>query len=137
MAKRGFFLLIVPALGFLLAACGEGPIPDRPGFETDIKPLTLSRCVRCHGAGGTLNADPKAVLSYAPFNGFFDQYDDPQNCTTPTGQPCRGFAYYAGMGRPNFDHYFPMMPPSPGAQLSDRERELINRWIAETPTPDR
>ena len=32
--------------------------PARPTYKNDIAPLMEAHCIRCHGAGGTLNADP-------------------------------------------------------------------------------
>ena len=139
MARSGFFLFTFALAGLALAACDKAPVPDMPSFEHDIKPLTLSRCVRCHGAGGTLNADPSAtILNTAPVNGFFDHDEDPPNCTTPAGTVCRGLRAYAASGSadgggagPNHSQwvvFFPMMPPAPGAPLTDRERELLDRW---------
>lgn len=146
MNKSGLLLsMLASALACgLVSACSTEPVPDMPSFETDIKPFTVARCVRCHGGGGTLNLDPDTTDSrfqFAPTNGFFDQYGDPPGCMTPNGLVCRGLAYYsaatpvdggssAGQGHALWNIFFPEMPPAPAAKLSDRERELIEKWIA-------
>jgi hypothetical protein len=38
----------------------------------DVRPIFEWSCVRCHGAGGTLNADPRAIED-APPKSNFDQ----------------------------------------------------------------
>jgi len=140
MAKRGSLLLVVTALAAVAAGCGEEAAPAMPSFATDVKPLTLSRCVRCHGAGGKLNADPDSSLPMfrvPPSNGFFytDVDPDPATCMAGTAAmpvTCRGLGYYA-VGQPFhalFTGFFPMMPPDPAAKLTDRERQIIENWIA-------
>ena len=60
MRRNG--LLVTTALASVLAglggACSIEDTPHAPTYTLDIQPLVLSRCVRCHGAGGHLNADP-------------------------------------------------------------------------------
>ncbi len=53
--------------------------------------------MRCHGAGGTLNADPKSTvlpIPDAPFDGYFDRMEDDCPDATPTG--CHGLGHYVG-----------------------------------------
>jgi hypothetical protein len=147
----GFSGLAPLALCLLLAGCDVGTnaaIPDMPSFEHDILPLTLSRCVRCHGGGGMLNADPQSTnptYQSAPRNGFFNKVDFVvANCTADAqGTPCHGLSYYAVRGLGNeagadagangngfWTVFFPLMPPSPAAQLTSNERALMERWIA-------
>jgi len=150
----GFFGFPLLALGLLVAGCDVGTnpaIPDMPSFQHDILPLTLSRCVRCHGGGGMLNGDPQSTsptYQMAPRNGFFDKVDFiVPNCTVKDAQgnqsPCQGLSFYAVRGLGNeagadagvngngsWMVFFPLMPPAPAAQLTTNERALMERWIA-------
>jgi hypothetical protein len=81
-----------------LAAC-EKPVPAMPTYTADVQPILEAHCVRCHGAGGTLNADARSLEpSSPPPNGFLDQYDDKVDCTPDangfTPLSCVGGARY-------------------------------------------
>jgi mono/diheme cytochrome c family protein len=126
----------------LLAACSstsEPQVPAQPSFEADVKPIMVLRCVRCHGAGGTLQGDPPgSPLPGPPPNGYFDHYED-RDCTiTDAGtisETCkRGAAYYVDVIRQyiNMTGEF-RMPPPPAPMLTSRELDILNRWAAETP----
>jgi hypothetical protein len=124
-------------LAVLLSACGgDPPIPAMPTFTTDIEPIMLSKCVGCHGAGGTLNTDPRVTsppFSVPPIDGFFDHYEDRADCSaSPTGV-CHGLAHYAvdPNGRLLWNEWIPMMPPPPLPPLTSWERDVIARWMAE------
>ena len=83
--------LLTLALAALVGGC-EDAIPASPTFEVDVKPIFLANCVRCHGAGGTLNADPRALNGYAtdmPNQTHLDFYANRGDCTpdaTGTGR---------------------------------------------------
>src|SRR3954467_8848304 len=72
----------VAAVAGLLAACGEEAIPEHPTFEPTMRELFASHCVRCHGAGGTLNIDPLVYGgTSAPTQLHLDQFGDLGDCT--------------------------------------------------------
>jgi hypothetical protein len=126
--------------------CEAQSIPYAPTYEADIKPIMVSRCVRCHGAGGTLNSDPdqQGTIRGAPLSGYFDRLEDQGDCGAtdggvgPTGSTCkRGLGYYA---RPplvdTLESYIhadtaSRMPPPPSPKLTDRQLEVMDRWLAE------
>jgi mono/diheme cytochrome c family protein len=135
-------LLLIPALA-LLAACdsGSSTAPDMPTYDRDVRPIMLSRCVRCHGAGGTLNADP-AMIGTAqgiPIQGYFDAYADRGDCTPSDA------GIVPSTCKPGAKTYAPLMaiviestgdgrmPPLPAPKLTDRQIEIIKRWAAEMP----
>jgi hypothetical protein len=123
-------------LALLAIGCGPPPGPDKPSFATDIRPIMLAHCVRCHGAGGKLNADPDSIgamyRNKAPNALFLDTFEDPSNCPVAS---CQG----ARKGAPFFANFLPgmgddRMPPKPSDPLSDTQIELVLRW-AKNPAP--
>src|SRR5450432_1787056 len=78
--------LVFPIAFAALALAGcEEPVPATPTFAHDVLPIFRASCVRCHGAGGTLNHDPGMMGGYpatdtAP-NGYFDSYGNVGDCT--------------------------------------------------------
>jgi hypothetical protein len=161
------FALRLGACGALGGACSAEPVPNAPTFEADIKPIMLSRCVRCHGAGGKLNPDPEQqgrTPGAAPGDGFFESMDDPP-CGPPDGGDagadaggdgggdaaaagadagvpavaCKhGLRYYTTMA---LDALVPRihatdatrMPPPPSPPLTDRQLQVLDHWLAESP----
>lgn len=127
-------------VALLLAACQE-PVPKTPTFEVDVKPIFQANCVRCHGAGGTLNADPRAFEAVSPPNGFLGQYEDKSDCSLDaTGNipaTClRGALSEAKAG--NLALYLHTksvirMPMAPSGPLAPWELEVIDNWLAESP----
>jgi len=129
----------VPLALLLLAGC-EKPVPALPTFEVDVHPIFGASCVRCHGAGGTLNADPRAIEDFPPNVSNLDQYDDSADCApTPQGIPLtcvRGAAYEASNG--NIKAFLhgaetPLMPLPPSDPLGAWELTVIDNWVAESP----
>jgi hypothetical protein len=123
-----------------LAAC-EKPVPENPTFAGDVQPIFEAHCVRCHGAGGMLNADPHSIPSTFPTGGFLDQYDDTGDCTPDptTGAiplSCeRGARHEADIGyiKGYLHDYTPRMPPAPSPPLTPWELAVVDNWLAEQP----
>jgi hypothetical protein len=142
--SRIFFLgSVLTLVGAVAAGCGENPVPETVLFNLDVQPLLQARCVRCHGAGGTLNGDsdivPGAVKSFAPtgkpLQGFFDCAADRGDCSgdAPTAPACkRGFRNYAAMmpGAGATTVWLKVMPPGPSEPLTSRESEILHTWLA-------
>jgi hypothetical protein len=116
--------------GALWSGCGND-VPIRPSYKTDIAPLMEARCIRCHGAGGTLNLDPDITpspaysLHGAPTNGYFTQLDD-----VSTGK--YGLLHYAVTPAASMQLYVVSigMPPPPADKLDDRDTDMLFRWLA-------
>jgi mono/diheme cytochrome c family protein len=114
--------------------CGPPPGPDNPSFEKDIKPIMLAHCVRCHGAGGTLNEDPDNIGPYrkdVPVFAYLDSYEAPASCAAAG---CQG----ARIAAETIKAYVTLtddtrMPPLPAAPLSDHQIGIIVRWASQTP----
>jgi hypothetical protein len=107
----------------------------------DVLPIFEAHCVRCHGAGGSLNADFRGLEMAPPPNGFLNQYDDVVDCT-PDAMGNRPLTCVAGArteAENDNIHAFthglipPRMPLSPAAPLDAWELAVIDNWVAEKP----
>jgi|ERR1035438_4889607 hypothetical protein len=143
---RGAFLFgAALALSALPAGCTP-PVPSSPSYEADARPIFMSHCVRCHGAGGTLNqayeptgpdAAPLASDPAKPLKCYLNQYED-TNCTAgDAGVPAtchRGASYCATMAygigvRVHGGPPLGPMPPPPAPRLNDWELKVVDAWI--------
>jgi mono/diheme cytochrome c family protein len=131
------FVLLALLGTTLVVGCGEEPIPAAPTFEVDIKPIMLAHCVRCHGAGGTLNADPRTVDHTPPPRGYLDHFDDQGDCTLQPDLTLLPSCKWGALTEHNVIKLFihlrkdqGRMPPPPSDGLSDRQIEILDRWVA-------
>ncbi|HVX93675.1 MAG TPA: hypothetical protein VHK47_02100 [Polyangia bacterium] len=131
MKLVGAMASLVLSLACAAAGCGENPAPEWPTYASDIKPLMEAHCIRCHGAGGTLNDDPEitGLVKGAPTHGDFTKLDD-----DPKGT--HGLLFYTSAGTggaAQMKTYLTIgMPPPPSDPLTDRERTMLLDW-ASTP----
>jgi hypothetical protein len=119
--RKMLFLVAVSTLGLGAVGCEE-PLPENPTWAVDIKPLVEARCVRCHGAGGTLNDDPDSPPlpksdKEVPQNGYFNMLEN--------DGAKHGLKFYGGALKTYLN--LPM-PPPPASPLSDREKDLLIKW---------
>jgi mono/diheme cytochrome c family protein len=145
--NRLAFVALSLSLGVLAGgACSPEDIPHTPTFAADVEPIMLSRCVRCHGAGGTLNDDPDHTGPFpglAPIDGYFDRLED--ICPDGGTSNCKhGLLYYVKSADPatpakrmtlvNYIHSTSdasRMPPPPTPKLTTRQIQVIDAWMAE------
>jgi hypothetical protein len=137
---RGCARIGTTLAALVLSGCQE-PVPRTPTFAVDVKPIFQAHCVRCHGAGGTLNKDPRALEPAEPTNGFLDQYADNVDCSPDAAgnipSSCqRGARYEAENGNIRFYIHAKSglrMPMPPSDPLAPWELEVVDNWLAETP----
>ncbi len=121
-----------------LVGCGENDVPVNPSYARDIQPLLDAHCVRCHGAGGTLNGDPdvppgsiKLPCAPIPDGGAYTCAPTNGDFTALNGANGKaGLATYAA----GIKTYLALpMPPPPSEPLDDYETNLLVTWAAKTP----
>ena len=135
--------LAIAVIAFSAAALSAGCNlePDavaRPTYEAEVRPIFMSRCIRCHGSpplGDQVVTPPSET---APPTVRFDVYAD-TNCDTDGGTGCVHGAAYEAMNR-KFEMFLVMyagttleMPPSPAPQLTSYQRDTILKWESESP----
>jgi hypothetical protein len=139
MSKNGFLISLLASLATAtlgLGGCSVQNTPHAPTFESDIKEITASRCVRCHGAGGTLNGDPDSINPKgAPIDGFFDRMEDDCPDAKPFG--CHGLGHYATNPADTRLHDYIHrikgalpMPPTPAPALTSSQLDIFDLWLA-------
>jgi hypothetical protein len=138
----------------LAAGCTVAPaIPSQPAFDTDVRPIFLAHCTRCHGAGpdgGALNTtstpnwdgSPNCTTSpIGPNLMVYCALDSSGNKVCPP-TAAAGAGFYAtlkvdGIGYVLHDSYgtCTQMPPPPAPQLDAWELAVVDAWTAEQPMP--
>jgi len=100
------------SLALALAACAE-PVPTNPTWFADVQPILTANCGRCHGA------TPETEM-IADFR--LDRYvkDDANSLDA--------YDYREAIQAHAVDLEVPVMPPR--GSLSDRQREILDRWVA-------
>ena len=142
MSKNGFLISLLASLTVGLGACSIQNTPHAPTFASDIKEITASRCVRCHGSGGHLNGDPTSTnpgFRGPPIDGFFDRMED--DCTDGAAIACHGLGYYTTA--PKLDQLTGYihakgglpMPPAPAPRLTSDQLDIFDLWLANGAPP--
>jgi hypothetical protein len=134
MAMRTHSLLVVFAFaaGALVGVAGcENSVPPFPSYEKDVKPIMSANCIRCHGAGGTLNTDPdipKVNGTTTPSASDFTQLGNSNGHN--------GLMMYAAGGplAGAMTIFLPQMPPPPSPALGGYELDVFQAWL-KNPAP--
>jgi hypothetical protein len=125
MQTRSWLLAVA-----LLLGCGaEAPVPDKPTWVDDVKPIFQANCFHCHGANANftkfgnrrwdvydLNKPEYMALGFMTSEGFLGASDQPAH----THQGLVGlYVKDTGAGR---------MPPPPATPLGARDIEVLDNW---------
>lgn len=116
-------LLVLGSLGLVLAGCGK-ETPVKPvGYSADIKPVLEKHCVACHLPGG--EGFEKTGLRLDGY-GHLHTGTKLGAVVTP-GSSVSSTLYLTVSGKTHRTIHMPKQ----GDPLSEREIELIKRWIDE------
>lgn len=118
-------LLLLLAVN-LVTGCGSNA-PAEPTYFADVQPLLRANCVRCHGASGYQG---RPGLRRFRLDRYVDDYvpDLQQSASNDA------YEYHWNIVRHAVDHASPAMPPE--YALSERQKELLRRWVEACPPPD-
>lgn len=124
------------------AGCTAYPsAPTDPVYETDVRPIFLAHCARCHGDGpdgGGVRTIPGASTPPGALPlACFTQYGSSPACHFGAVADVGSFEAYIG-SNPSIP-----MPPPPAPPLNSYEQAVILNWAAEatpkcsnSPNPD-
>ena len=119
-------LLLVAAAAFGFSSVACGPLtPVSPTWKDDVRPLLVSRCIRCHD--GQMRKDQSiAEPKFAPAAYNFDYPDLPSPLPT-------GLALLVGpVGLGSLDGTnVRRMPPPPNEALEEWQKEIIKTWATD------
>ena len=135
-------------LAFALAGalgCGSdtNEVPANPTYAKDVAPILNANCIRCHGAGDMLNTMIVNGYPNSPSICYLQRFEDEGDCADPNNPACKHGAAFCGtrMGADSLitgminlpNDSTSRMPPPPADPLSDRDKEVINRWSTTSP----
>jgi mono/diheme cytochrome c family protein len=95
-------------------AAAQDPSVRGPAFETDVQPLLLAKCLRCHGDKGRKGELDLRTLASVLKGGE-------SGAVVVPGQPEKSLLYEKVRDG--------LMPPGKKDRLNEAEREIIRRWI--------
>ena len=107
-----------------VANAGSVPIPDRPDWNWDVRPILSQNCFSCHGQG-MQKAGLRLDLQKAAYDPIPD--DKSKRAIVP-GNP-RKSEVYRSITSTDPDHKMP--PKEAHKTLSARDVAVIERWIAQ------
>jgi hypothetical protein len=131
-------LAALGAAGLAFAGFGCTSYPSAPAdpvYDTDVRPIFLAHCTRCHGNGpdgGRLNIVPGAAQPGSTLVACFTQWGSNKSLSIDGG----GCFYGAYSDRTSFSQVIHssdpkvQMPPPPAPRLNSYELDVFDNWIA-------
>ncbi len=107
-----------------VANAGSAPIPDRPDWNWDVRPILSQNCFSCHG-----RATQKAGLRLDVQESAYGPIPDDKNRRAIVPGNLRKSELYKSIISTDPDHKMP--PKEAHKTLSTREVAVIERWIAQ------
>lgn len=138
---------------FGVASCSTtvGTAPSQPAYDSDVRPILMAHCARCHGAGDALNAPTEptgpdaavlpsianTVSAFNTLNIYLDRYSS-------DGAKLGAYASKGLIPGTLLSTAKPQirMPPAPAPHLSDWEADVLTTWstgsalCSNDPSPD-
>ena len=124
----------VPGVAFALmasahlAAAAESPVPAEIAFNRDVRPILSNTCFKCHGAD--VKANISGVRLDRPESAYAAKTDRAGRSHTPVVPGRPEFSELVRRVR-STDPSEVMPPPDALHQLSERDRAVLERWIAQ------
>jgi len=136
MNRRSGMLAFAAALALTALSACSPEVPAAPTYTKDVAPILNAHCVRCHGAGGTLNMYPFPVEGspMKPMTCYLQRYDDDcsagPNACLAGAKTCATLAVgYVNLPVGVMHH----MPPAPSDSLNDWEKDVLANWVKTSP----
>ncbi len=141
---------LLPLIALALLSCHEEPpIPAMPSYATDVLPIFVAHCVRCHNETLTGAINPTTGALDKPGLCHLNRFESIGDCSDAgiMSGACSVGAQFCGTVTPGdppasyIGTYITVpqdeggMPPLPAAPLSAREKEIILRWSTANPAP--
>jgi hypothetical protein len=116
--------LLIASLGLsaTLSACGAAP--EHPTYDEDVRPLMVSRCLRCHSQPPAVDALSAKLNDKVARAGL--PLDFPYFSDIPSGLLAK-FKMLGAYARGEAP-MLPRMPPPPAAALEDWEIQMLDNW---------
>jgi hypothetical protein len=127
---------------FVAAGCGsEPPVPDRPTWVDDVKPILEGNCFHCHGASA--NFQTMETVRWDVYGLPVCRDEGGMEVCTPEDSPYLALGFKADPQRivpvNQREHYTLIttyatltdanrMPPPPATPLSARDIEVLEKW---------
>lgn len=120
--------LLATALSLALSSVACGPIvPVSPTWANDIRPLMVSRCIRCHDEPGRIDPDSKATKN--PFLGIAAIPNlNYQNFADIPSASLSLVKLSADAVKGKLPGGIPRMPPPPAEVLEDWQIDMLQAW---------
>jgi hypothetical protein len=142
----------VALLGLASCSTTVASAPSQPAYDSDVRPILMAHCARCHGAGDSLNVPteptgPDAAVqpsiagnaaAFKALNLYFERYDDDTPKLGARSSSPLIVSSVDGTYKPSQPQ---AMPPAPAPPLSDWEIDVLKAWknnpiCSSDPSPD-
>ena len=122
-----------------LGACSSAQPPDKPTWVDDVHPIIQGSCGHCHGPTAEITANGYRLDVCDSFVFADTGHEFGKNCGTKMADASCDHTGAGTMSQATLirNDVTPgsgsaaAMPPPPGGPLSDYEREVLVRWVAQ------
>jgi len=141
MRAANFRAFVIGAVACVTAALSAGcnlepGATGKPTYQADVRPIFMSRCIRCHGSPPIQDPTSKLPLPVPTFMRL-DVFGDTNCDTDASAANCVHGAAYEAMGK-RFSTFLVtyagmalQMPPAPAPRLTSYQIDTIVNWEKE------